>query len=173
MLAGGCLANFDLVEVLNGAILCASRPPVELRRLQFLREALGPDDVHLSGLDERIYREPAKDLVALREEIYDDPISAFIARYIIPKVNKLLFKLRKSRKESKVRKWSGAAIKKVASIFWTAGSTAYLLAAIMTLYHTPGVTSRLWIIAGFSMLHALMLSLLSSLNVESLNSIST
>jgi hypothetical protein len=158
---------------LNSSAELAARPAVEDRRLKFIQDFLKSKDSNMNGSDMKTYDEPAGDIVALREEIYQDPVSAWIARKLYPWLKRICGLNSKGRKSGGIRKLSGTIIQVVGSILGAVSATGYLIAAIVTLYYTSSVLSRLGVIAAFSLGHAVLLCLLGSLSIESVNAIST
>lgn len=127
----------------------------------------------MHGSDMRTYLDPAGDIVALRQEIYQDPVSAFFARKLGFSLSKMCGRGPRNHRGGDIRKFSGAIIHAVGSIFGAVSATGYLIAAIATLYHTSSILSRLAVIAAFSTGHAVLLCLFGSLSIESMNAIST
>jgi hypothetical protein len=159
-------------DVLNGAIKCAALPTVELRRINHIQDLLEDRNIELIGPDKGVYDPQRADIVALKKEMYDDPVSKLIVRFILPWVFDRLSRSKKST-DSKAQDFSGRVIQVFGSIVGTVGAAGYLLAAITTLYHVTSMGRRLAIIAGFSVAHAILLCLFRSPNLESINAIST
>lgn len=152
----------------------AARPAVEVRRLNNIQDLIGCQGVELTGLDKAVYAEqPADDIVALRREMYQDPVSEFIARNLFPSIAHIFSRKPKKTANGEFQKFRGAVIQVFGSALSTVSAAGYLIAAIVTLYYTPSMSSKLAVIAIFTFFHALILSFFRPTNVDSINAVST
>ena len=166
--------TFAAEDALNSATLLAARPVVEVRRLNHIQHLVTKKDVEFRGLDKEVYAfRPAVDVVALSAEVYRDPVSAYVARTILPGLSRVITWLSSANGGNKVRKLSGATIEMVVSVISTGSAAGYLIAVIASLYNTTSMETRLGMIAGFSLLHSLILCLFKTPGVESISAVST
>lgn len=136
----------------------------------------------MPGADEHVYKdepsqgqEPARDIIALRRGMVDDPLSKAIAKRFIPRLNKIFDRVSKSGKfsESRLKTYSAQVILFVGSTTTTFLAAGYLVGVTVLLYKIASMTTRLLIIVVFSLVYAFLLSFFKAPGVEAFSAIST
>jgi hypothetical protein len=150
--------------------------PAEPRYFKILWKYLQKMDPPLEGPDAARYEEAVIDLVTLKPCIYRDPISRFIARKLLDPFHHTFGRLLGKLPNSRLNNWftySAVHIQKIASVFTIFLASILLVAMTTALYFIKSMTTRLLVIASFSMTFALFLSIFDSEPMAAITTTST